>query len=146
MKKKIFWIAIIVALILVTIAVSFIYTKTNKVVATRNRSVISYLDGKEMKYEDIREFYFKKDVMDRIVVTYDYEDIKNSDKMYNEYKGIMQTLIKNYNLNMDIKQDNQKIIMEFDIASFKEFFGEDYSNINEEKLKQVLEHDGFEIK
>lgn len=146
MKKKILGISIVIVLVVVAIVFFLVYTSTSKVIATRSRAVISYINGKEMKYEDIREFSFKKDSINKIKVTYNYEDVNDADKVYNEYKGIMTSLIKNFNLNMEIEQNKEKVIMKFDSESFKEFFGEDYSNMNEEQIKQKLKQDGFEVK
>ncbi len=142
MKKKVC--GILIALVLVvTIIVLILTFYGNRLVATKDFEVISYLDGEKMKYEDKREFSFKKDKINKVKITFKYEDAKDAEEMYTEYKEMLDTFKDE--INREIEYNGNEIVMKFDAEAYAEFVLEDELQ-TKDKLKEELEKKGYEVK
>ena len=111
----------------------------NKLVATKSES--NELFG---KYEEKIEITFKKDKVDKVVMTMEFE---NEDKA----KGIAAL----YNMSKDedmkdikVEQKGKKLVMTMDAKAFTAQEGnkDDDSSLTKESIKKSLEEAGYKVK
>ena len=110
----------------------------DKLVATRESEEM----GMEVK-EKI-EVSFKKDKVNKIKWTYEFEDKDTAEAMSGVLKMSMSMLDED--VDMDIKQSGKKVIMKLDAKAYAAMAGEDEMDIDKDELEEKLEEEGYKVK
>lgn len=124
-------------LLLVTIMAAILLALTgcggNKIVATKSS------DG----YEEKIEISFKKDKIDEVVMTMEFEEESEAEafvELYNQFGDEVE--------GMEVEQKKKKVVITVDAETFAEMEGidSDDESMSKEEIKKSLEEDGYKVK
>ena len=134
MNKALKICAISLAILAVIVLVVILIMKgENKLVATKED------EGVSVEHVII----FKKDKIDNAVVTTEYENKEEADKMVSAINFI-NSLTEDENEKITIEQEDNKVILKLDAKHYEENMGAD--DMPKAEWKAFLEEQGFKVK
>jgi len=110
----------------------------DKLVATRESEEMG------MKMEEKIEISFKDDKVNKVKMTYKFEDKETAESMKSLLSLGMS--MSGEDMGFEIKQKGKKIIMELDAEAYAEMSGEEVEEVSKEELKEELEEEGYKVK
>lgn len=110
----------------------------NKLVATRETEEMG------QKMEEKIEVSFKKDKVNKVKMTYTFDDKDTAEAMAGILK--MGMSMSDEDMKIDIKQSGKKVTMTVDAKAYAEMAGEDEADMTKEELKEMLEDEGYKVK
>lgn len=110
----------------------------NKLVATRETEEMG------MKMEEKIEVSFKKDKVNKVKMTYTFDDKDTAEAMAGILK--MGMSMADEDMKIDVKQSGKKVTMTVDAKAYAEMAGEDEVDMNKDELKEMLEEQGYKVK
>lgn len=111
----------------------------NKLVATKETT------ENGMTFEEKIEVSFKKDEIDKVKMTYTFDD-EDTAKTMKSYMDLMFAFAGDELDGFEVEQKGKKIIMELDAKAFATMEGEDDLKVSKEELKEELEEQGYKVK
>ena len=112
---------------------------TSKLVATKSTSADESLTGQSS--EEKIEVTFKKDKVDKIVWTMEFEDESSASTMVGLYK-----LASSEIGDLDINQDGKKVVLTMDGNTFSKLSDLDDDDLTKESITKTLKDEGYTIK
>ena len=119
----------------------------NKLVATKTTES-SDMNGNPVKYDEKIEVSFKKDKINKVKMTYTFEN-KDKAKEYVDQYNAMIKLAKSFGSEVslpEMKQSGKSASMELDAKAFAEMASEEEAKMSKDDLKKALEADGYKVK
>lgn len=111
----------------------------DKLVATRETEEMG------MKMEEKVEISFKKDTINKVKMTYTFEDKETAESM-KSLLSLGMSMSEEEMSGLEIKQSGKKVIMELDAEAYAEMSGEELEEVSKDELKEQLEEEGYEVK
>ena len=137
-------------LLLVALLSTILFALTgcgNKLVATKTTES-SDMNGNAIKYDEKIEISFKKDKINKVKMTYTFEN-KDKAKSYVDQFNAMIQLAKSFGSEVslpEMKQSGKSASLELNAKAFAEFASEEEAGMSKEDLKKELEAEGYKVK
>ena len=106
------------------------------------------MNGNPIKYDEKIEVSFKKDKINKVKMTYTFEN-KDKAKSYVEQYNAMIQLAKSFGSEVslpEMKQSGKSATLQLDAKAFAQFADEEEANMSKDDLKKALEADGYKVK
>ena len=110
----------------------------DKIVATRETEEMG------VKMEEKIEISFKKDKVNKVKMTYTFDDKDTAEAMSGILKMSMSMVGEDS--GFDVERKGKKVIMKLDAEAFAEMSGEDLGEVDKVALIEELEEDGYKVK
>ena len=132
--------ALVLALVIGLVVISLTGCGGNKLVATKTVE-----DEMQGNYKERVEITFKKDKVEAMEMTMEYDKEETAQAMY----GILSfglSMSENGELEgMKFKQDGKKIIMNLDASAYEKLKGTS-ADMSKAEFKEALKKDGYKVK
>ncbi len=111
----------------------------NKLVATKETT------ENGMTFKEKVEVSFKKDKIDKVKMTYTFDDEETAETM----KAILtmgMSMAGDELEGLEVEQKGKKVIMKLDAKAFAEMEGASEVDVDKDTLKEQLEEEGYKVK
>lgn len=120
----------------------------SKLVATKTTETED-MNGEAMKYDEKIEVSFKKDKVNKVKMTYTFDNKDQAKKYVDMYNALVQ-LSKSMGGDEvqlpEAKQSGKSVVMTFDAKAYAEFADDDEADMTRDEIKKTLEEQGYTVK